>query len=105
MSVCRIVGAGECKKTDFKKQNGDLIIAADGGCVYLEKAGIVPDIIIGDFDSLGYVPEGNEVVKLNPVKDITDMDAAVNEGIKKVESISAEEMQKITGAMGMPGLF
>ena len=31
--------------------------------------------------------------------------AAVNEGIKKVESISAEEMQKITGAMGMPGLF
>ena len=83
MSVCRIVGAGECKKTDFKKQNGDLIIAADGGCVYLERAGIVPDIIIGDFDSLGYVPEGNEVVKLNPVKDITDMDAAVNEGIKR----------------------
>ena len=31
--------------------------------------------------------------------------AAVNEGIKKVESMSAEEMQKITGAMGMPGLF
>lgn len=83
MSVCRIIGAGECKKTDFEKQNGDLIIAADGGCVYLEKAGIVPDIIIGDFDSLGYVPEGKEVVKLNPVKDITDMDAAVKEGIKR----------------------
>ena len=31
--------------------------------------------------------------------------AAVNEAIKKVESISAEEMQKITGAMSMPGLF
>lgn len=83
MSVCRIIGAGECKKTDFEKQNGDFIIAADGGCVYLEKAGIVPDIIIGDFDSLGYVPEGKEVVKLNPVKDITDMDAAVKEGIKR----------------------
>ncbi len=31
--------------------------------------------------------------------------AAVNEAIKKVESISAEEMQKITGNIGMPGLF
>ena len=31
--------------------------------------------------------------------------AAVNEAIKKVETVSAEEMQKITGAMGMPGLF
>ena len=31
--------------------------------------------------------------------------AAVNEAIKKVESVSAEEMQKITGTMSMPGLF
>ena len=31
--------------------------------------------------------------------------AAVNEAIKKVETISAEEMQKITGNIGMPGLF
>lgn len=83
MNVCRIVGAGECKNIDFEKENGDLIIAADGGCVYLEKAGIKPDIIIGDFDSLGSIPDGDEVIKLNPVKDITDMDAAVKEGIKR----------------------
>ncbi len=83
MNVCRVIGAGECDKIDFKKQDKDLIIAADGGCVYLENAGIIPDIIIGDFDSLGYVPKGDEVVKLNPVKDITDMDAAVKEGIKR----------------------
>ncbi len=31
--------------------------------------------------------------------------AAVNEAIKKVEAVAAEEMQKITGAMSMPGLF
>ncbi len=31
--------------------------------------------------------------------------AAVNEAIKKVESVSADEMQKITGAMGLPGMF
>ncbi len=83
MSVCRIIGAGEFRKIDFKKQNGDLIIAADGGCAYLEKAGIDPDIIIGDFDSLGYVPNGNKVIKLNPVKDITDMHAAVEVGLER----------------------
>ncbi len=31
--------------------------------------------------------------------------AAVNEAIKKVEAVSSEEMQKITGAMSVPGLF
>lgn len=31
--------------------------------------------------------------------------AAVNEAIRVVEQTSAEEMQKITGAMSMPGLF
>ena len=83
MNVCRIIGAGECEKLDFEKQSGDLIIAADGGCVYLEKTGIKPDIIIGDFDSLGYAPDGDGVIKLNPIKDVTDMDAAVKEGIKR----------------------
>ncbi len=83
MGVCCVVGAGECKKIDFIKQPDDLIIAADGGCIYLEKAGIKPDIIIGDFDSSGCVPECDEVIRLNPVKDITDMNAAVDEGIKR----------------------
>lgn len=32
--------------------NGDHIIAADGGGNYLKSAGILPDIIIGDMDSL-----------------------------------------------------
>ncbi len=31
--------------------------------------------------------------------------AAVNEAIRVVEQTSADEMQKITGAMSMPGLF
>ena len=31
--------------------------------------------------------------------------AAVNEAIKKVEAVSADEMQKITGSLGLPGMF
>lgn len=83
MAVCYIVGAGECKKLDIDKKSDDMIIAADGGYRYLLDAGIEPDIIIGDFDSLGIVPNGKNVVKLNPVKDVTDMFAASEIGIDK----------------------
>ena len=56
--ICYIVGAGECEKLDFSKADNDFVIAADGGLRYLEEAGIVPDLLLGDFDSLGYYPEG-----------------------------------------------
>lgn len=83
MGVCYIVGAGDCTELNINKNNDDLIIAADGGYRYLINANICPDLIIGDFDSLGDIPEGGNVIKLNPVKDITDMDAAVQIGIEK----------------------
>lgn len=83
MGICYIVGAGECESVDFKKQNSDLVIAADGGYKYLLSANIKPDIVIGDFDSLGEIPDVDNLIKLNPVKDITDMNAAVDIGIEK----------------------
>ena len=82
MSICYIVGAGECKKLDFIKKDGDIVIAADGGYKYLQRAGIKPDIVIGDFDSLGKAPEGEKIIRLKPEKDVTDTYAAVSEGIK-----------------------
>lgn len=82
MSICYIVGAGECKKLDFTKKDGDIVIAADGGYKYLQRAGIKPDIVIGDFDSLGKAPEGEKIIRLKPEKDVTDTYASVSEGIK-----------------------
>ena len=47
-----------------------------------------------------------EVVDPDDVETLEDLIvAAVNEAIKKVESTSSEEMQKITGSMGIPGMF
>ena len=47
-----------------------------------------------------------EVVDPDDVETLEDLIvAAVNEAIKKVEAISAEEMQKITGSMSIPGMF
>ena len=55
MATCYIYGAMPCGSTE-KLEEGDLLIAADGGYAYLQ--GQKPDLVVGDFDSLGYVPEG-----------------------------------------------
>lgn len=60
--------------------DGDFIMAADGGLVHLQQLGLTPDGILGDFDSLGYVPEK---AKIFPVeKDDTDSMLAVRQGLK-----------------------
>ncbi len=64
-------------------KNGDLIIAADGGLKYLEELGIAPDIIVGDFDSLGRVPSGDNVIVLPCEKDETDMSFAASVGLER----------------------
>ena len=62
-------------------RSGDFIIAADGGTVYTEALGLRPDLILGDFDSLGYVPEGAE---RHPVeKDDTDAMLAAKRGLER----------------------
>lgn len=83
MGICYVIGAGDCEKLDFKKTQADLIIAADAGYRHVLNYGLKPDIVIGDFDSLGEIPDAENVVRLNPVKDITDMHAAVETGIEK----------------------
>ena len=47
-----------------------------------------------------------EVVDPDDIETLEDLiTAAVNEAIKKVESISQNEMSKITGSMSIPGMF
>lgn len=47
-----------------------------------------------------------EVVDPDDIETLTDiLTAAVNEAIRRVEDTSSEEMSKITGNVGMPGLF
>ena len=81
--ICYIVGAGEDYGLDFALQKGDLLIAADGGYARVEKAGFRPDLIIGDFDSLGRIPQEDHVVTLPTVKDVTDTYAAIQLGIER----------------------
>lgn len=81
-AVCHIVGAVPFSG-DVQRSDGDMVIAADGGYETLKKAGIRPELCIGDFDSLGYVPDMPETVLLPVDKDDTDLIAAVREGQKR----------------------
>lgn len=55
--------------------SADYTIACDGGYSYCKEKGIAVDEVIGDFDSLGYCPNGG--VKFSEVKDFTDGEASV----------------------------
>jgi len=61
---------------------GDYIIAADGGYAQLASRGIEPDLVVGDFDSLGTVPEHLNIKRSPVEKDDTDMMIAVKHGLK-----------------------
>lgn len=80
--ICYIVGAGENYGIDFSPCADDFVIAADAGFQVLEQHGINMDLVIGDFDSLSFVPKHPEVIPLKKEKDDTDMRAAVLEGLK-----------------------
>jgi len=81
--ICYIVGAGYNYGLDFYIQNGDYVIAADGGYDYLQKHGIPADLVIGDFDSIAKPPPLSNAITLNRNKDFSDMFEAIKIGIKK----------------------
>lgn len=80
---CWICGAGDFTSRLFAPRPGDLVIAADGGLEYLRQLHVLPQHILGDFDSLGYRPEGENVEAYPPEKDDTDMMLAVKYGMEK----------------------
>lgn len=83
MKRCFIFAAGTFYGLRECPDSGDLIIAADAGALTCRRAGIVPEILLGDFDSME-LPEGDERVFRLPVeKDDTDTLAAVRTGLDR----------------------
>lgn len=79
---CYIFGAGEESLPAVCPPRKDvLVIAADGGYDAACRTFGTPDLAVGDFDSLGYTPEGVPVLHHPPEKDETDLYLAVCEGI------------------------
>lgn len=80
METCVIFCAGGFDALAEPVASGDFILAADGGVTHLDALGLQPDGILGDFDSLGYVPTGAQVYPVE--KDDTDSMLAVRQGLK-----------------------
>lgn len=83
MKTCYIFGAAEGFPQKFVRKAEDLLIAADGGFSMLQAMKITPDIVLGDFDSLGHEPNFNGKIIKHPIrKDDTDTMLAVKTGLE-----------------------
>ncbi len=84
-----VLGGDPLDEFFFKKD--DFIIACDFGFEFLKKNGVKADVVLGDFDSLGYIPENARVFSCD--KDYTDGElgliCAAKEGLKHVDLICA----------------
>ncbi len=84
------------------KKNKDLVIGVDRGSLLLLEMGILPDLAIGDFDSLRLSERTkieNEVADIrysNPVKDFTDTELMLRVALNDYHV----EQLKILGATG-----
>lgn len=78
---CIVVGSMDVDPRIQEYLEDSFVIAADGGLLNLEKYSITPDLIVGDFDSLGFEPEGENVIKHPVKKDDTDMMLSVKKAI------------------------
>lgn len=88
-------------ETVLKTVKKTKLYCADGGANYLKELGLIPDVLIGDMDSLDkgllaeYKEGGTEVVCYPPEKDFSDTELAIERLI-----LAGEKNLLLLGAMG-----
>lgn len=80
---CYIIGAGDFFGLREAPDDSDYVIAADAGFEYCTENCIIPDLVLGDFDSLGKAPKHPNVLQLPVEKDDTDTMFALKLGLEK----------------------
>ncbi len=86
MQRCVIIGNADITKYELIKKNlrpDDFFVFCDGGLKHMNKFGIKPDLIIGDFDSASDPHMNVETITLPCEKDDTDTFYAVKEAVKR----------------------
>ncbi|MBR5360984.1 MAG: thiamine diphosphokinase [Lachnospiraceae bacterium] len=98
---CVIISAGSFTPIEIPLEEGDYCIACDAGFMYARDLGILPDLIVGDFDSLNELgpdavrtleeireSDPDRIMQLEVRKDDTDTMKAVKiallKGYKKI---------------------
>jgi thiamine pyrophosphokinase len=83
MKRCFIFSAGTYYGLREPPVPGDFIIAADAGYRVCQAEGIVPDLLLGDFDSMDQPADFANTVRVPVEKDDTDTMLAVKEGLRR----------------------
>lgn len=87
MTTCALVGAVDFNVEHFQTQRDagayDFVIAVDAGFSYLEAIGVEPDMAVGDFDSLGYLPICPRISRHPVKKDKSDMELALDKAVSE----------------------
>ncbi len=77
---CAVVGSASFDAEHFAVERAAgrfaCVVAADAGFASLEHMGVTPDVALGDFDSLGHVPDAPCVESHAVMKDATDLELA-----------------------------
>lgn len=85
---CALVGAASFDADHFSAEHFDKMIAVDGGFSSLCAIGVTPDFALGDFDSLGHVPQGVPIERHPVMKDDSDtalaLEWALAHGMREV---------------------
>lgn len=87
MTTCALVAACDFNADHFKSLYDagvfDEVYAVDAGFAHLEALGVAPDLAIGDFDSLGYVPAARRVARHPVKKDKSDLELAFDRALSR----------------------
>ena len=111
MKKCVIIGSAPCEYGGVLDEidiEDSYIICADGGLDIALEHHLVPNLLIGDFDSVKSELPGNiETIRLHREKDDTDMSLSMRafitsftecrrtQGIKSVKQLSALSMKAV----------
>lgn len=83
MKRCFIFSAGTFFGLRELPRQGDVIIAADAGYRTCRRAGLTPDLLLGDFDSMEQPADFPSVRRVPAEKDDTDTMLAAREGLRR----------------------
>ncbi|MDF2677028.1 MAG: thiN [Bacillota bacterium] len=91
MSAVIIASGSDIEKHVFEEENINVeyVICADGGLEKAEKLNLIPNIVVGDLDSVSpdilkhYLNKNVELIKYPVEKDFTDMEIAIEYAISK----------------------
>jgi thiamine pyrophosphokinase len=85
--------------------SGRKLVAVDGGYAFFKRSGLVPHVLIGDFDSLKRIPKDlprkTSVIQHPEMKDRTDVELAVDHCL----DLGAEEIDIVQPSFGEPDQF